>query len=88
MKENAVNRFIDERKFGKFHIILIITGLFLIAFTGYGSTAYGSVTTLITEEWNLNDTVLGYMGSLSEFGSMFGAILLSVLSNRKGGRGY
>ena len=84
MKENAVNRFIDERKFGKFHIILIITGLFLIAFTGYGSTAYGSITTSIAEEWNLNDTVLGYMGSLSEFGSMFGAIILSVISNRKG----
>lgn len=84
MKENAVNRFIDERKFGKFHIILIITGLFLIAFTGYGATAYGSITTSITEEWNLNDAVLGYMGSLSEFGSMFGAVVLSIISNRKG----
>ena len=84
MQENVVSNFIDNSKLGKFHITLVALGVFLIAFTGYGATAYGSIITSITSEWNLNVTVLGYMGSLSEFGSMFGAVILSIISNRLG----
>lgn len=84
MQENAVSKFIDDSKLGRFHITLVALGVFLIAFTGYGATAYGSIITSITAEWNLDATVLGYMGSLSEFGSMFGAVILSLVSNRLG----
>lgn len=84
MKENRVSDFIDNSKFGRFHITLIGLGVFLIAFTGYGATAYGSIIPSIISEWNLNATVLGYMGSLSEFGSMFGAVILTIVSNRLG----
>lgn len=84
MKENRVSDFIDNSKLGRFHITLVALGVFLIAFTGYGATAYGSIIPSIISEWQLDATVLGYMGSLSEFGSMFGAVILSILSNRLG----
>lgn len=84
MQENAVSNFIDNSKLGRFHITLVALGVFLIAFTGYGATAYGSIITSITSEWQLDADILGYMGSLSEFGSMFGAVILSIVSNRLG----
>lgn len=84
MRENGIKSFIDNSKFNKFHITLIGLGVFLIAFTGYGAAAYGSIIPSIMGEWNLDSTTLGYIGSLQEFGSMFGAIFLSLLSQKLG----
>jgi len=85
MNKNKITQFINDSQFSKFHIILVALGLFLITFTGYGSVAYGSVIPLLFGEWEgLNADVLGYIGSLSEFGSLFGALLFSSLSNKLG----
>ncbi|MFJ7978000.1 MFS transporter (plasmid) [Peribacillus sp. JNUCC 23] len=86
MKENSVTQFIDNSRFSKFHITLIGLGLFLIAFTGYGAAAYGSILPLITEEWNVDPTKLGFVGSVAEFGTMFGALFLSYFSDKFGAK--
>lgn len=84
MKENNIKNFIDNSKFNKFHVTLIALGVFLIAFTGYGAAAYGSIIPSILGEWNLDSSKLGFIGSVQEFGSMFGAILLSIISHKLG----
>jgi len=84
LKENNIKNFIDNSKFNKFHVTLIALGVFLIAFTGYGAAAYGSIIPSILGEWNLDSSKLGFIGSVQEFGSMFGAILLSIISHKLG----
>ncbi|UPO91072.1 MFS transporter [Niallia sp. Man26] len=86
MQEYNVNQFIDNSRFSKFHIHLIGLGLFLIAFTGYGASIYGSILPLITKEWNVEPTKLGFVGSVAEFGTMFGALFLSYISERFGAK--
>lgn len=86
MKENSINQFIDNSQFSRFHITLIGLGLFLIAFTGYGASVFGSILPLITEEWNVDPTKLGFVGSVAEFGAMFGAIFLSFFSDKFGAK--
>lgn len=82
---NKITEFIDTRKHGKFHTQLVFLGIFLITFTGYGATAYGSIIPMLFGEWkNLNSDVLGYIGSLSEFGSLFGALFFSSFTKKYG----
>lgn len=77
--------FIDSRKFSRFDINLVILGVFLITFTGYAAPAYGSIIPMLFKEWtDLNWDQLGYVGSLSEFGSLFGAMVCSVISRKFG----
>ncbi|ECB7766624.1 MFS transporter, partial [Salmonella enterica subsp. enterica serovar Kentucky] len=71
---NDIVKFIDSRKFSRFDTNLVILGVFLITFTGYAAPAYGSIIPMLFKEWaDLNWDQLGYVGSLSEFGSLFGA---------------
>lgn len=85
MVKQTITSFIDNTKFNKFHSVLVLLGVFLITFTGYGATAYGSVIPMLFMEWNeLNADLLGYIGSLSEFGSLFGALILSMISQKYG----
>lgn len=82
---NDIIKFIDSRKFSRFDTNLVILGLFLITFTGYAAPAYGSIIPMLFKEWtNLTWDQLGYVGSLSEFGSLFGALVCSVISRKLG----
>ncbi|EGZ3848406.1 aromatic acid/H+ symport family MFS transporter [Salmonella enterica subsp. enterica serovar Lille] len=82
---NDIVKFIDSRKFSRFDTNLVILGVFLITFTGYAAPAYGSIIPMLFKEWaDLNWDQLGYVGSLSEFGSLFGALVCSVISRRFG----
>ncbi|EAC5805527.1 MFS transporter [Listeria monocytogenes] len=85
MGNNKITEFIDNSSFSRFHITLVALGVFLITFTGYGATAYGSVIPLLFGEWTyLNADILGYIGGLSEFGSLFGALFFGMISNKTG----
>lgn len=82
---NDIIKFIDSRKFSRFDANLVILGVFLITFTGYAAPAYGSIIPMLFKEWtDLNWDQLGYVGSLSEFGSLFGALVCSVISRKFG----
>lgn len=82
---NDIIKFIDSRKYSKFDTNLVILGVFLITFTGYAAPAYGSIIPMLFKEWtDLNWDQLGYVGSLSEFGSLFGALVCSIISRRFG----
>lgn len=82
---NDIVKFIDSRSFGRFDTNLLILGVFLITFTGYAAPAYGTVIPMLFKEWtDLNWDQLGYVGSLSEFGSLFGALVCSVISRKYG----
>ncbi|MGG8007161.1 MFS transporter [Klebsiella aerogenes] len=82
---NDIIKFIESRKFSRFDANLVILGVFLITFTGYAAPAYGSIIPMLFKEWTgLDWDQLGYVGSLSEFGSLFGALVWSVISRRFG----
>jgi MFS transporter, AAHS family, benzoate transport protein len=66
-------------------MLTFICWIFLITFTGYAAPAYGSVIPMLFKEWtDLSWDQLGYVGSLSEFGSLFGALVCSVISRKYG----
>lgn len=84
MKKTIVNKFLDNSNFSTFHKILLAWGLFVITFSGYGLSIYGSIIPVVTEEWKIDSTLTGFIGSSGMFGMMFGAIALSFLADKFG----
>jgi MFS transporter, AAHS family, benzoate transport protein len=84
MSSYSINSFLDGRKFNRFHLGVLLWGLFFISFEGYDLVVYGSVVPLLTEEWALSPVQAGVIGSYGLFGMMFGSIILSLLADRFG----
>ncbi|MGG1399008.1 aromatic acid/H+ symport family MFS transporter [Bacillus salipaludis] len=84
MTSNSIKNFLDERKFNRFHLGVLLWGLFIISFEGYDLVVYGSVVPLLTKEWALTPVQAGVIGSYGLFGMMFGSIILSLLADRFG----
>ncbi|RPK09295.1 MFS transporter [Priestia endophytica] len=84
MNVYALQRFLDEIKFKRFHYCLVFWCLFIISFEGYDLVVYGSVVPVLIKEWSLSPIQAGVIGSYGLFGMMFGSIILSMLADRFG----
>lgn len=84
MSINSIKNILDESKFNRFHLYLLLWCLFIISFEGYDLAVYGSVVPLITKEWGLSPIQAGVIGSYGLFGMMFGSIFLSLLADKFG----
>ncbi len=84
MKNVHVNELIAQSKFTKFHAMLLLWGIFLIAFDGYDLVVYGTVVPVLIKEWGLTPVEAGTLSSYGLFGMMFGAIGFGILADRIG----
>lgn len=84
MNVYALQRFLDESKFKRFHYSLVFWCLLIISFEGYDLVVYGSVVPTLIKEWSLTPIEAGVIGSYGLFGMMFGSIILSLLADRFG----
>ncbi|WP_249596068.1 MFS transporter [Peribacillus frigoritolerans] len=84
MNVYALQKFLDESNFKRFHYSLLFCCLFIISFEGYDLVVYGSVVPVLIKEWSLSPVQAGIIGSYGLFGMMFGSIILSSLADRFG----
>src|SRR5574342_122151 len=84
MNKIVLNSFLDNSKFTKFHKLLLFIGFFIITFSGYELSVFGSIVPVVTKEWHISSTQIGFIGSSAMFGMMFGAIFLSFLADKFG----
>lgn len=84
MNQNTLNTFLDNSKYKWFHKLLLGICFFIIMFSGYELSVFGSIVPVVIKEWDVSPTQIGFIGSSAMFGMMFGAIVLSLLADRYG----
>ncbi|MFJ7978005.1 MFS transporter (plasmid) [Peribacillus sp. JNUCC 23] len=84
MNKIVLSSFLDNSKFTKFHKLLLFICFFIITFSGYELSVFGSIVPVVIKEWNISSTQVGFIGSSAMFGMMFGAISLSFLADKFG----
>lgn len=84
MNQKVLSSFLDNGNFGRFHKVLLALCFFIITFSGYELSVFGSIVPVVIEEWDISPTQVGFIGSSAMFGMMFGAIVLSLLADKFG----
>lgn len=84
MKPIQVLKTVDESKFNRFHGLLVFWCAFIIIFDGYDLIVYGSIVSILMEEWSLTSVQAGTIGSYALIGMMLGAFIFAPLADRIG----
>lgn len=66
---------------GRAAIAPIVIAWLFVVFDGYDLIVYGTVATVLSEEWGLNSTQVGTVGSLAFVGMMIGALVAGRLAD-------
>lgn len=81
-----INEVVNEGKFNRFHIGLLICSCFIIIFDMFDLVIYGSVVPILMKEWSISPVQAGAIGSYGFFGMMLGAIFFGVMADKFGRR--
>lgn len=84
MNQNTLSAFLDSSKSTGFHKLLLGVCTFIIIFSGYELSVFGSIVPVVIRQWGISPTEVGFIGSSAMFGMMFGAIVLSGMADRFG----
>lgn len=84
MRKVNVNTLIDNQKFNRFHLILIISCLFIIICDGYDMFMLGAILPSLMQDWGINPVEAGKLSSYALFGMMLGALIFGPLADRMG----
>ncbi len=79
-----INDVVNEGKFNRFHIGLLICCCFIIIFDMFDLVIYGSVIPILMKEWSITPVEAGVIGSYGFFGMMLGAIFFGILADKFG----
>jgi len=79
-----VNAVIDNAKFKKFHVAVVLWCLFIVIFDGYDLAINGVVLPFLMADWNITSVEAGMLASTALAGMMFGAMLFGMLADRIG----
>jgi AAHS family benzoate transporter-like MFS transporter len=82
----TVDSVVDESRFNRFHLALLIWSSFVVLFDSYDLVAYGSVVPGLIAGWHVTPVSAGLIGSYGFIGMMVGAIVLGVVADRFGRR--
>ena len=80
----SVNDVIDQAKFNKFHLSIVLWCLFIVLFDGYDLAINGVVLPLLMQEWGMSAVEAGMLASTALAGMMFGAMLFGMLADKIG----
>ncbi|MGQ7246871.1 MFS transporter [Halomonas sp. V046] len=75
---------LGERRFGRFHLNVLLWCSLIIVFDGYDLIIYGVVLPLVMEQWQLTKVQAGLLGSSALLGMMVGAFVFGTLADRIG----
>lgn len=84
MNQVNVNDFIDNQKFNRFHIVLLLSCIFIIVVDGYDMFMLGAIMPALMEDWGMDPVTGGNLGSIALFGMMLGALFFGPLADRFG----
>lgn len=84
MNQTTLSTFLNSSQSGRFHRLLLGICTFIIIFSGYELSVFGSIVPVVIREWSISPTEVGFIGSSAMFGMMFGAIVLSFLADKYG----
>lgn len=79
-----VNNVVDNAKFSKTHLSIMLWCLILILFDGYDLAINGVALPLLMKEWGLTTVQAGMLASTALAGMMFGAMLFGTLADKVG----
>lgn len=79
-----VNEVIDQAKFLKSHLSIMLWCLILILFDGYDLAINGVALPLLMKDWGLTTVQAGMLASTALAGMMFGAMLFGTLADKIG----
>lgn len=74
----------NEGKFNRFHLGLLICCCLIIVFDMFDLVIYSSIVPIIMEEWSISPVEAGAIGSYGIFGMMLGAIFFGILADKFG----
>ena len=83
MKLDAIP-FINEAKFNRFHLTLLILGLVILLFDGFDLVIYGAVVPVLMEEWNMSPIEAGALGSYALIGMTIGSMFFGTIGDKIG----
>jgi MFS transporter, AAHS family, benzoate transport protein len=84
MSKINITDVVNEGKFNRFHIGLLICCCLIIVFDMFDLVIYGSVIPILMKEWSISPVQAGAIGSYGFFGMMLGAIFFGVLADKFG----
>ena len=84
MRSINISRIVDESKFNRFHGLVLALCAFIIVCDGFDLVIYGSVVSVLMEDWQLTAVQAGTLGSYALIGMMFGAFIFAPLADKIG----
>jgi MFS transporter, AAHS family, benzoate transport protein len=84
MNQVNVSEFIGNQKFNRFHLLLLISCIFIIVVDGYDMFMLGAIMPTLMKEWGMDAVTGGKLGSYALFGMMIGAMVFGPLADRFG----
>ena len=84
MSKINITDVVNEGKFNRFHIGLLICCCFIITFDMFDLVIYSSVIPVLMKEWSISPVQAGAIGSYGFFGMMLGAIFIGILADKFG----
>lgn len=77
-------KIIDESRLGITHLLLLFWMFVILAFDGYDMVIFGITVPALSEEWGLSSIKVGSIGSYTMIGTVIGAVLFGILSDKFG----
>ncbi|MEH7177590.1 MFS transporter [Neobacillus vireti] len=84
MSKINITDVVNEGKFNRFHIGLLVCCCIIIVFDMFDLVIYGSVIPILMKDWSISPVQAGAIGSYGFFGMMLGAIFFGVLADKFG----
>lgn len=84
MNKIDVSSFIDNQKFNRFHLSLLLSCIFIIVVDGYDMFMLGAIMPALMEDWGMDAVTGGKLGSYALFGMMIGALVFGPFADRFG----